>query len=70
MKDELKVTLDEQMVVMSENILTYSTDEEMRQLRNILACIGKRYREGILPSLAIDSDDKNEKKLPDKQSLT
>lgn len=62
MKDELKLTMTEKNIVISQNILTYSTNEEMRQLRNILACIGKRYREGILPSLAIGSDDKNGKK--------
>lgn len=61
MIEELKATINDQTVSFSKNIIIYSTDEEMRQLRDILTRIGKRYRNDELPPLAGCSGEEDEK---------
>lgn len=61
MIEELKATINDQAVSFSKNIIIYSTDEEMRQLRDILTRIVKRYRNDELPPLAGCSGEETEK---------
>ena len=52
MAEDLKLSITDKNIVISKNIIIYSTDEEIRQLRDILTRIGKRYRNDELPPLA------------------
>lgn len=68
MTEDLKLSITDKNIVISKNIIIYSTDEEMRQLRDILTRIGKRYRNDELPPLAGRSG-KTIKKPSDKREL-
>lgn len=62
MTEDLKLSITDKNIVISKNIIIYSTDEEMRQLRDILTRIGKRYRKDELPPLANGSGEELQKK--------
>ena len=68
MTEDLKLSITDKNIVISKNILIYSTDEEIRQLRDILTRIGKRYRNDELPPLAGCSSE-TIKKPSDKREL-
>lgn len=68
MKDDLSLSITDKNIVISQNILIYSTDEEMTQLREILMRIGKRYKKDELPLLAGRSGE-TIKKPSDKREL-
>ena len=68
MTEDLKLSITDKNIVISKNILIYSTDEEMTQLRDIRMCIGKRYKKDELPPLAERSGE-TIKKPSDKREL-
>ena len=61
MTEDLNITIKDKEVIPSKNIIIYSTDEEMTQLREILTRIGKRYRNDEIPPVKIPFSEETEK---------